>query len=85
MKCIKWGHEIEKQYNFLIEKDLFSQKWQCTDNIDIYNIENNLKNKYNKVNKSQLLLNSYYFLNNKNIIDITKSKKQPSNNFNLQL
>ena len=85
MKCIKWGHEIEKQYNFLIEKDLFSQKWQCTDNIDIYNIENNIKNKYNKVNKSQLLLNSYYFLNNKNIIDITKRKKQPSNNFNLQL
>lgn len=135
-----------EEANIQIEKDLFSQKWQCTDNIDIHNIEENLKkkynikeisfcdmelervkiiestidkfftifpktegyldiititnskkkddyvayfqpiyqfinrnsdiNKYNKVNKSQLLLNSYYFLNNdilsKNVNNIVK-------------
>ena len=121
--------------NNYIEKDLSTQNWQCRDNIDIYHIEEELKqkyeiksisfcdieteetqkiknvidkmwilfpntigyldtisitnanskdeyvayfqpiyqfinrnediNKYNKVNKTQILLNSYYFLNNK--------------------
>lgn len=38
-------YDIESAYK-IIENDLSSQSWQCTDNIDNYKIEENLKNKY---------------------------------------
>ena len=39
-------NNIDDAYRY-IEKDISNQTWQCTDNIDIYHIEEELKQKYN--------------------------------------